>query len=199
MLLDDDVVTNGQAKPSPFTGRLGRKERVEQLLLHLGRNAGAVVANPDFDAVAEVLGRGSKRRLVVASIRLGFALRRRVEAVGDQVEQRPRDLLREQIDLTGGRVKGPLQGDIEALLLGPRPVIGEIEALLDQGVDIDRPVLSRALTRMQQHVLDDRVGALAVLHDLVEIALQRIGDLADLCAQLAVEVRACQAPPAIRR
>ena len=87
-----------------------------------------------------------------------------------------------QIDLTGGRVKGPLQGDIEALLLGPRPVIGEIEALLDQGVDIDRPVLSGALTRMQQHVLDDGVGALAVLHDLVEIALQRIGDLADLCA-----------------
>ena len=42
-------------------------------------------------------------------------------------------------------IEGPLQGDIEALLLGPRPVIGEIEALLDEGVDIDRPVLSRAL------------------------------------------------------
>ena len=142
MLLDDDVVTDGQAKPSPFTGRLCREERVEHLLLHLGRYAGAVVAYPDFDAVAEVLGRGSKRWLIVASICLGFALRGRVEAVGDQVEQRPCDLLREQIDLTGGRVKGPLQGDIEALLLGPRPVIGEIEALIDQGVDIDRPVLS---------------------------------------------------------
>ena len=33
---------------------------------------------------------------------------------------------------------------------------------------------------MQQHVLDDGVGALAVLHDLVEIALQHIGNLADL-------------------
>ena len=58
MLLDDDVVTNGQAQPSPFTGRLGRKEWVEQLLPHLGWYAGAVVANSDFDAVAEVLGRG---------------------------------------------------------------------------------------------------------------------------------------------
>ena len=48
---------------------------------------------------------------------------------------------------------------------------------------------------MQQHVLDDRVGALAVLHDLVEIALQRIGDLADLCAQLAVEVDAAKRLP----
>ena len=199
MLLDDDVVTDGQAKPGPFAGGLGREERIEHLLLHLGRNAGAVVADPDFDAVAEVLGRGSQRGLVVAAIRLRLALCRGVEAVGDQIEQHPRDLLREQIDLTGGRVKGPLQGDVEALLLGPRPVIGEIEALLDQGVDIDRPVLSRALARMQQHVLDDRVGALAVLHDLVEIALQRIGNLADLGAQLVVEVHACQAPPAIRR
>ena len=49
--------------------------------------------------------------------------------------------------------------------------------------------------RMQQHVLDDRVGALAVLHDLVEIALQHIGDLVDLGAQLAVEVRASKRLP----
>jgi hypothetical protein len=35
---------------------------------------------------------------------------------------------------------------------------------------------------MQQHVLDYCIGAFAMLHDLVEIALQRISDLADLCA-----------------
>jgi hypothetical protein len=68
MLLDDDVVTDRQAEPSPFTGRLCRKERVEQLLLHFGRDAGTVVAYPDFDAGAEVLGRGRERWLVVASI-----------------------------------------------------------------------------------------------------------------------------------
>ena len=67
-----------------------------------------------------------------------------------------------------------LQRDIEALLLGPRAVIGEIEAFFDQGVDIDEPVLTRTFARVQQHVLDDGIGALAVLHDLVEIALQRI-------------------------
>src|SRR6476619_7242198 len=162
---------------------LGRKEGIEQLFLRLRRNADAVIADSDFDAVAEVLGRGGKRWLVVASLRLGFALRGGVEAVGNEVEERPRNLLWEQIDLSGGRVKGPFKGDSEALLLSPRPVIGEIEALIDQGVNIDRPVLSRAVTRMQQHVLDDRIGALAVLNNLVEIALQRIGDLADLCAQ----------------
>ena len=96
-------------------------------------------------------------------------------------------------------IKRPFQRDIKALLLGARAVIGEIEALLDESVDIDRPVLARAFARVQQHVLDDGIGALAVLHDLVEIALQRIRNLADLCSQLVVEVRACQAPPAIRR
>ena len=59
MLLDDDVVTNGQAKPCPFAGRFCRKEWVEQLLLHLRRDTGAVVADSDFDLIAEVLGRCS--------------------------------------------------------------------------------------------------------------------------------------------
>ena len=96
---------------------------------------------------------------------------------------------------TSGRIEGPLQGDIEALLFGPRPVIGEIEALLDEGIDIDGPVFAGAFARVQQHVLDDGIGTLAVLHDLVEIALQRIRNLADLGSQLAVEVRACKRLP----
>jgi hypothetical protein len=33
---------------------------------------------------------------------------------------------------------------------------------------------------MQQHVLDDRVGAFAVLYDLIEIATQRIGQFRQL-------------------
>jgi hypothetical protein len=36
---------------------------------------------------------------------------------------------------------------------------------------------------MQQHVLDDGICTLAVLYDLVEIALQRIRNLADLYLQ----------------
>src|SRR4029077_5211612 len=48
---------------------------------------------------------------------------------------------------------------------------------------------------MQQHVLDYRIGALAVLHHLVEIALQGIGDLADLCPHL---LSTCTPPSASR-
>ncbi len=56
MLLHDDVVAHRQAKPGALARRLGGEERIEHLLLHLGRNAGAVVADADFDVVAEVLG-----------------------------------------------------------------------------------------------------------------------------------------------
>ena len=48
--------------------------------------------------------------------------------------------------------------------------------------------------RVQQHVLDDRIGALAVLHDLVEIALQHAGQLVDLRAQLARRAARLRAP-----
>ncbi len=80
-----------------------------------------------------------------------------------------------------------LQRDVEAGLLGARAVIGEVEAFLDQRIDIGRPVLAGALARMQQHVLDDGVGALAVLHDLFEIVLQQSGHFIDFLALLVGE------------
>ena len=54
MLFHDDVMAHRQSKPGAFAGRLGRKERIEHLFLDLGRDAGAVVANADFDGVAEI-------------------------------------------------------------------------------------------------------------------------------------------------
>ena len=94
-----------------------------------GGNAGAVVADPDLHAVAEVFGRGGQGRLVVAAICFRLALGRRIETVRDQIEQNPCDVLREDVGFASGGIQGPLERDIEALLLGPRPVIGEIEAL----------------------------------------------------------------------
>ena len=52
------------------------------------------------------------------------------------------DLLREAVNLTGSRIKRLFQGDIETLLLRSRTVIGQIERFLDEGIDIDRPVLA---------------------------------------------------------
>ena len=71
-------------------------------------------------------------------------------------------------------------------------MIGEVEALLDEGVDIDGPMLARAFARVQQHVLDDGICAFAVLHDLVEIAPQRVRQFVDFGARLLIERDALQ-------
>jgi hypothetical protein len=69
VLLDDDVVADGEAKSRAFPGRFGREERVEHLFFHVRRDAGAVIANPDFNLITEVLCGGRKSRLVVVANR----------------------------------------------------------------------------------------------------------------------------------
>src|SRR5262245_40696887 len=144
MLLDDDVVTDGEPEAGSFSSGLRREEWIEYLFLHVGRNASAIVSDRYFDTVAKVFGGRYKGRLVVASIRLRTALDRRVEAVRNQIEKRPCDVLREDVRLASGRVQGAFHSNVETLLFSPRPVPGEIEALLDDGINIDDAVFARA-------------------------------------------------------
>src|SRR5215831_9393045 len=116
MLLHDDVVSDGQAKTSALSGWLGCEEGIEHLIPDLGWNPSAFVANRDLYAVAEVLRRNDKSRLIAIGTVLLFALGRRIKPVRDQVQKGPRDLLWEYVDLTGSRIKGPLYVDLEALL-----------------------------------------------------------------------------------
>ena len=67
-------------------------------------------------------------------------------------------------------------------------MIGEIEALLDESVNIYEPAFSGPLARMQQHILDDSIRSFAMLHDLFEIAPQCIDiSSANLTAPLFIE------------
>jgi hypothetical protein len=92
--------------------------------------------------------------------------------------------LGKNVDFSRRGIKGPFQGDIEALRLSAGTVIGKIEAFLDEGIHVNRTTFTRPFARMQQHVLDDRVSSLAVLHDLVEIVAQGIGKLINLHTRL---------------
>src|SRR5262249_1103390 len=116
MLLDNNVVTNGQAKTCSLSRRLRREEGIEYLVPHLRQTADTVIANPDFSFVAKVLCRSRKGRLIAIAIVLLYALGRRIEAVGDKVQKCSCDLLRVHIDLTGSRMKRPLKINLEALL-----------------------------------------------------------------------------------
>ena len=68
-------------------------------------------------------------------------------------------------------------------------MIGEVQRLLDQRVEVDRPALARDPARVFEHALDDAVGALAVLGDLVEVAAQHLDDLVDRGALVVAERR----------
>src|SRR5262249_20522589 len=103
MLLDDDVVSDGQAKAGALSSGFCREERVEHLVPYLGRDAGAVIAYPDLYTITKVSGYGRQRGLVTA-VHLRFAFSRRIEAVRNQVQQDSRDFLREAVNLTGGGV-----------------------------------------------------------------------------------------------
>src|SRR5262249_9431012 len=82
MLLDDDVVSDGQAKARAFPSGFCREEGIEHFFPDLRRNARTVVANRNRHAVAKVLRRSCKRRLVRIATVLFLALGCRIEAVG---------------------------------------------------------------------------------------------------------------------
>src|SRR6476620_4628973 len=107
MLLDDNVVAQRETKTRSLAGGLRRKEGIEHLFLHLGRNTSAVVMDPDLHAVAEVFGRGIKGWLIIIVVGLALTLRRSVETVGNQIQKHPCDFLGKHVNLTSVRIKGP--------------------------------------------------------------------------------------------
>src|SRR5215472_16961774 len=135
MLLDDDVVTDRQPKAGALASWLGGEEGIEHLFPDLRRDPNTIIPDPNLYAVAEALGRSGDCRLKPVPTFLPLAFGGRIEAIGDQVQEHPRNLLRKSVDLTGRGIEGSLQVDIEALLLRAGTVIGKVKAFLDQGID----------------------------------------------------------------
>ena len=128
MLLHDDVVTDRQAEPGAFSGRFGCEEWIEHLFLHF-RGMPVPLSRILFPRdhrgswLLPLRWARSRRHWTLRS------LGRRVKAIGNQIQQNPRDVLWENVNLASIGIKRLFQLDIETLLLGARPVIGEIEAL----------------------------------------------------------------------
>ena len=135
------------------------------------RNAGAVIANTDFNLISKVLRRSDKHRLE-AFTGFRFSFHRGVEPVRYDIEQDARDLLRIDIRDADGRIEIALEGDTETCLFRPGTVVREVQALLEDCVDVRRTMLAVTLTGVLQHVFHDRVGTLTVLNNLFEVGLQ---------------------------
>src|SRR3954447_18701667 len=106
-----------------------------------------------------------------ASSPFPFAIGRCVKAVRNQIEQNARDLLRVNIRLTCFWIENLFQFHVEIWLFRPSAVIGKVEGLLDKRIDGRTPVIARSLARMQQHVLDNRVGPVSMLKNLLQVAV----------------------------
>src|SRR5262245_8420927 len=142
MLLDDDVMADGEAEASALSGRFGRKEWLKHLFFHVRRYASAVVTDPDFHTITKVSSRGCERRLVVAPIGFSSAPGRSIKAVCNQIKKSPPDVLRKNVCPTSRWIKGLLELDLKPLRLGPRSVPGKIEAFLNKRIDINHPMLT---------------------------------------------------------
>jgi hypothetical protein len=59
-----------------------------------------------------------------------FAVGHRVQSIRNEIEKNTRDLLWEQVDLAGVRIKRFLERDIESLLLSACAMIGQIKPFL---------------------------------------------------------------------
>src|SRR5207237_10147948 len=102
VLLGHDVVGDREAEPGPFSGRLCREERLEQLVPYLRWNTDPVIARSDFDRIAEVSRRHPQGRLEFRVASLSLALGGGIEAVADQVQTDAGDVLGHAFD--GGAV-----------------------------------------------------------------------------------------------
>src|SRR6516165_10795433 len=79
VLLGYDLVADRQPKAGALAGRLGREERLEQLVPIFQGNTDAVVTHPDLDALAELAGRDLQCR-AVSSAALAVPLLSGIEA-----------------------------------------------------------------------------------------------------------------------
>src|SRR5262245_199173 len=105
MLLHNDVVTDGEPEPRPFSGRLRCEEWIEHLFFHVRWNTGAVVPNLDFNMVPKAPCRSHKGWLITITIRPGSTLCCRIKAVRDQVQKHPCNILRKYVGFPSSRVE----------------------------------------------------------------------------------------------
>jgi hypothetical protein len=124
-------------RPRPVPSPVGLV--VKNGFFYVGGDARAVVANLDFHTIAKVFGRGREGRPVVATAGLCPAAGRSIEAVCNQIQKSPPDVLRENVCPTGRRIKGLPKLDLKTLRLLPRSVPCEIETFLNERIEGLRP------------------------------------------------------------
>src|SRR5262249_29883630 len=85
-----------------------------------------------------------------------------------------------QRDRRDALIEIALEYDVETLVLCAGAVICEVQRLVDEGIEVDRPPLAGAASGMLQHASYNAIGTPAVLDNLREIAFQGRRQFVDL-------------------
>jgi hypothetical protein len=112
-----------------------------------------------------------------------------MKPIAEQVQQHAREVLWSQRNRRNTGLQLTLQRDVEALVLRTGAMIGKVQRLIDQSIEIHRSTLAGASARMFQHAPHDAVGTSAVFVDLTQIAGERACKLIDLAATSLVQQR----------
>src|SRR5215467_1804320 len=187
MLLGHNVVADRKSEARPIAGRLGGEEWLKQLVFDFRWNANAVIADVDFNGIAQIPCRHLQGRLELWVAPLLLAFGSCIEAIAEKVETDAGDVLGDEFDRSYGLGEISFQRDVEARILRPATVIGEVQCLLDQTVEIDTATFAAAAAGMLQHALDDAIGAASMLGDLFEIAGQHRYRLVNLSMLFVAE------------
>src|SRR6476660_8959418 len=170
MLLDDDVVAYGEAEPCAFSGRLGREERVENLIPKLSRDSHSIIADTNFHLIAMHPCCRAHHRLKIDITVCDLPFGDRVKSIGDQIEQYPGNLLRKHLDHARMGIEVSSQRDIELGGIAARAMLGETKGFIHESIDVSRATLPATLPGMQQHVLHNGIRTPAVLDHLAKVS-----------------------------
>ena len=66
-------------------------------------------------------------------------------------------------------------------------MVGEVQSLLNEVIEVHRPTLAGDPARVLQHALDDAIGSPAVLCNFYKVPIQRIDDLFELAALVGID------------
>src|SRR6516162_7013594 len=114
MLLGHDVVADRKPEARPLARRLRGEERLKELVFDLRWNANAVVADVDFNRIAQIACRHLQGRLERRVAPLLLAFGGSIEAIAEQVETDAGDVLGDEFARSYGVGEISFQRDVEA-------------------------------------------------------------------------------------
>src|SRR5215472_6925712 len=113
MLLGYNIVANRKAEARAFAGRLRGEERLKELVFDLRWNANAVVADVDFNRLAQIACRHLQGRLELRVAPLLLAFGSSIESIAEQVETDAGDVLGDEFDRSYGLGEIFFQRDVD--------------------------------------------------------------------------------------